>query len=166
MGLAPIDGVAVGQSQRIDQNGDAFRQRIQEGANLEIPKSGIDRTRDEHTDPAQTTTQAGMSQDDATKERGEAWSERRLNLLNRFEQGRKKPPGGTVVIDQGLKESTPIDPLVKRPKRPDDDTEAWRRWNDAHLTAAEQEEDLKDRPGPFTKPPPKGRRRYVLVNSR
>jgi hypothetical protein len=168
MGLAPVDAAGVGQPKRIDQNGDAYQQRIREGAHLEIPQSGLDRSRNDSKERLATNT--GLSQDDAAKDRGEAWEKRGLQVWERYAQGgerKKQPSSGAVVIDQGRRDTSPPGPLVKRPQRPaDEDSESWTAWKRAHVGAAESEEYAQDQLSPFLKTPRQGRRRYALLNSR
>lgn len=172
MGLAPIDAAGVGQPLRIDQNGDAYQQRIRQGANLEIPQTGVDRSRNDNTGDrsgARTAAQNLFTQDQATQDRGQRWETRQLQTWERYSNGgeRQQPPSAAVVIDQGLKRNAERDPLTRRPRPPDEDTEAWKKWKQAHVGAAESEEYAQDRLGPYMSTPKEAkRRRYTILNSR
>lgn len=172
MGLAPIDAAGIGQPTRIDQNGEAYQARIRQGANLEIPQTGLDRSRNDNLGDrsgARTSTQSTFTQDQATQDRGQRWETRELQAWERYSNGREQQqqPSAAVVIDQGLKRSAERAPLTQRPRPPDEDTESWRRWKQAHVGAATSEEYARDQLGPFMSTPKEAkRRRYSILNSR
>lgn len=162
MAISPVDGALVGVPARIDQNGDAFQLRIRQGANLEIPQTGVDRSK---LDRRERENRAPLTRDEAFDEAGDAWQTRTQDRLERFENGQRRERRGAVVIDQGANVPSPSGPLVRKPTRPpDEDTEAWTAWKQAHTSAAQSEEYAKDQLAPYMKTPKQARRRYTILN--
>lgn len=174
MALRPSDGVGVstGQPDRIDQNSQAYQERLRAGAQLEIPKTGIDRTRtDPHTQEQARTGGGWQAQERAAGDRGAAWQNGRLDSWRSFSggRGRQQPDpqltSGAIVIDGRSSPSVPVNRAQPREPTPTPNNnlqrDVWASMRHAHQRAARFEEYNRESVSPFLSSRPKQKRESV-----
>jgi hypothetical protein len=169
MGVGRADGLGVstGQPGRIDQHSTAYQDQLRPGVRLEIPKTGVDRTKNGRPGE-RSSAEPGREGDAAVSERGSLWQNGTLASWQGFANGKNKrdPEAGAVVIDghhaSGVHAAAEPPPPPPPPEAPKD---GWARLNAAHQQAAHFEEYAEGSVQPFIhgeRPNPRARRRFTI----